>query len=351
MLETADWLAAYFNQAPNAIMIFKDGDLVLSNRLAEQLTQEFNLSTDYLFQIADNVWQQGQNNDCATCIIKRKMGRVDTPLALQSGDGDDHPTSLSLTYQPLDRDRQVFALTIENRDQQERMSTVERQRLLTRYVNRAHEKERQRISQDLHDSIAQGVYSAIMGVRRISEEKLNQEQLSQVCSAIEMQLQETLGEVKGMALDIRPSVLDSFGLIPAIKALAKRLQANSGVTINVLAAAKTDDLSTEVQNILYRISQEAVNNALKHANPSEINIIITSHPHFIQLEVLDDGKGFDVQKQTGFNGHSLGLLNMNERVESLYGSFKIDSAPRQGTTVTVKFPYNNLNKESVKHNV
>lgn len=346
LLETANWLATYFNQAPDAIMIFKNDNLVLSNHLAQQLKQEFNLDTDYLLQVAKNAWQQDQTNDCATCIIKRKMNHAATPLVLRHSDAQ--PISFSLVYKQLDKNEQLFALTIENRGQQERLTTVERQRVLNRYVNRAYEKERQKISQDLHDSIAQGVYSAIMGIRRIRQEKLSPQELTQITQAVEMQLQETLAEVKGMALDIRPSVLDSFGLIPAIKALAKRLQANSGVIINVLAAAKTDHLSKDVQSVLYRISQEAINNALKHANPNEINIIITSHPHFIQLEVLDDGHGFDVQKQQGFNGHSLGLMNMNERVESLYGSFKIDSTPHQGTTVTVKFPYNNADKESVK---
>ncbi len=330
-------------------MIFKDDELVLSNQLAQLLEQEFNLSADYLLQIAKNAWQQNENNDCATCLIKSQMKHVTTPVSFEQN--DNKSISFSLVYKPLDRQENVFALTIENRDQQERLSNVEQQRLLNRYVTRAHEKERQRISQDLHDSIAQGVFSAIMGVRRISHEDLSPDELAQVSQAVEIQLQATLGEIKGMALDIRPSVLDSFGLIPAIKALAKRLQANSGVTINVLAAAKTAELSTDVQNVLYRICQEAINNALKHARPSEINVILTSHPHFIQLEVMDDGTGFDMSKHHGFNGHSLGLMNMNERVEALYGSFNISSTLHEGTTVTVKFPYNSNKKGTGELNV
>lgn len=349
MLETANWLKKYFNQSPDAIFIFKDDTLVLSNSNAHQLEQNFSLAPGYLLQVAKNAWQQRTNDDCANCTIKKMMDHAAVPLATQGDHGK--PVYFSIVYKPLDIDQNVFSLTIENREQEKRLSNLEGQRLLNRYINEAHEKERQRISQDLHDSIAQGVYSAIIGVRRISSENLSGADLRQLSQTIEMQLQETLSEIKGMALDIRPSVLDSFGLVPAIKALAKRLQENSGVTINVLAHAHTDDLTTDIQSVLYRICQEAINNSLKHAKATEINILITSHPHFIQLEVLDDGNGFDVQKEQGFNGHSLGLMNMNERVAALNGSFNIDSHVGEGTTVTVKFPCNKYLKESVKKDV
>lgn len=349
LLETANWLREYFNQSPDAILIFKDDDLVLSNNFAHQLAAEFKVDPQYLLQVAKNAWVQRANDDCADCVIKKMMDHVAVPLAALNK--EHQPVYFSVVYKPLDAEQNIYALTIENREQEKRLSNLEGQRLLNRYINEAHEKERQRISQDLHDSIAQGVYSAIMGVRRIGNEELSKDDLQQISQTIEMQLQETLGEIKGMALDIRPSVLDSFGLIPAIKALAKRLQDNSGVTINVLSPDHTDNLTADVQNVLYRICQEAINNSLKHAAPTEINILITNHPHFTQLEVLDDGKGFDIHKARGFNGHSLGLMNMNERVEALNGSFHIDSQVGGGTTVTVRFPCNKYLKKSVNKDV
>ena len=107
-------------------------------------------------------------------------------------------------YKPLESKKGVFALILENREQQQRLTKIEEQRQLNQYVNRAHERERQRISQDLHDSIAQGVYSAIMGVRRLHHEDLSTLQRAQISQAVEIQLQETLAAIKGMALDIRP---------------------------------------------------------------------------------------------------------------------------------------------------
>lgn len=85
-----------------------------------------------------------------------------------------------------------------------------------------------------------------------------------------------------------------------------------------------------------------MSNALRHANPSEIDVILTNHDHFVKLEVLDDGKGFQVNKHQKFNGHSLGLMNMRERVQSLNGAFNIHSHVGVGTTVTAQFPLRRL---------
>ena len=88
----------------------------------------------------------------------------------------------------------VFALTLENREQQQRLSQIEEHRILNQYINEAHEKERQKISQDLHDSVAQGIYAAIMGIQRLAtvRNQRNTEQFQSMSAAIEKQLQTTL---------------------------------------------------------------------------------------------------------------------------------------------------------------
>lgn len=142
-----------------------------------------------------------------------------------------------------------------------------------------------------------------------------------------------------MALDLRPSVLDSFGIGAAFKALANRLEENTGITINVIDRSNNVNLDDDTQNVLYRIGQEAINNALKHAKACEINLLLVKHTHAIQLDVIDNGVGFDLKQHLNFNGHSMGLLNMNERVKALGGSFNIASEIGHGTTITVRFPY------------
>ncbi|MBB1078891.1 sensor histidine kinase [Limosilactobacillus sp. STM2_1] len=345
MLETAEWIREYFNQAPNAILLFKNDELLISNRPAQRLISLFRVNPDYLLQVSKNAWEQQKGDDCANCAIKSKMTDVTVPIIFHA---NSTPAHYSLIYKPLNRQQDIFSITIENREHQGRISQVEQQRTLNQYINEAHEKERQKISQDLHDSVAQGIYSAIMGINRLSKQSnLTEQEVQQLGQNLEDQLRATLGEIKRMALDIRPSVLDNFGLIPAIKALAKRTQASTGIKINVISSVSEVKLPANIQNVLYRISQESINNAIKHAAPSEINIIITKHNNYFQLEVLDNGKGFDTSKNKEFNGHSLGLMNMNERVKGFNGAFSIKSKINAGTSVQVRFPYNDVNKDMV----
>ncbi|WP_334328543.1 sensor histidine kinase [Companilactobacillus sp. HBUAS59699] len=338
MLETTQWINDYFDESSDAIMIFKDTQLIVSNHMAKELQDELNMNPQYLVEIADSSVKQkfSSTDDCFNCIIQNKMKQISIPITLAKE--MPHPLPYFMIYNVIDPDEHVFSLTLKNRGTINRMDQLAQQRKLTQYVNRAYEDERKRISEDLHDSIAQGVYSAIMGVRRLSDSQLSQEDLNKLTEVVQSQLNDTLTEVKRMALDVRPSVLDSFGLLAALRVLAKRLQENSGVTIDVIGNADTSNLSNDIQSVFYRIAQEAINNALKHANADEISILLVSHDHFITLEVIDDGDGFDVPAHQTFNGHSLGLMNMNERVKALNGAFNIKSVKNEGTTVTVKFP-------------
>ncbi|OAX74387.1 two-component sensor histidine kinase [Lactiplantibacillus plantarum] len=336
MLESNHWIQQYFSEATDAVLIYKDDQLVISNQLARDLQAELNFDPNYLIQIANNAVQQKFNttDDCFDCVIRNLMPEISIPITLAAD--KPHPLAYFLIYHVINTDERVFSLTLKNRGTIKRMDQLAQQRQLNAYVNRAHEEERKKISADLHDSIAQGIYSAIMGIRRINAEQANTDEVRALTHVIEAQLEDTLTEVKGMALDIRPSVLDNFGLLAALRALAKRLQANSGVTITVTGNDEPTQLATDVQNVLYRIGQESINNALKHAN--EINLLLVAHDHYITLEIIDDGQGFNVPDQATFNGHSLGLLNMNERVKALNGTFTLHSQPGSGTSVTAKFP-------------
>lgn len=338
MLETKDWIKRYFDEATDAVMLFRDGELVVSNQIAQDLQDELNLDPAYLIEVADASVKQKftPTDNCFSCSIRNSMKEISIPITLASD--MPHPLNYFMIYHVIDEADRVFSLTLKNRGTIERMDQLAQQRQLNQYVNRAYEEERKRISEDLHDSIAQGVYSAIMGVRRLADGNMDKANLQTIANVVESQLNDTLSEVKGMALDIRPSVLDNFGLLPALRVLAKRLQENSGVTITVSGNAETDALATDVQSVLYRIAQESINNALKHAEAAEINVLLVAHDHFIILEVMDDGLGFDVPAHQQFNGRSLGLMNMNERVKALNGTFAIRSQPGAGTTVTAKFP-------------
>lgn len=332
------WIENYFDEASDAIYLFQDDTLLVSNKLAKDLQEELHFAPNYLVQVADAAVKQkfAPTDDCFSCSIRNLMHEISIPITLAND--KRHPLNYFLIYHVIDVPTKVFSLTLKSRGTIDRMDQMAEQRELSRYVSEAQEKERKSISEDLHDSIAQSMYSAIMGVRRLAKDHLSQTEAEALTTGIEKQLNDTLAEVKGMALDIRPSVLDNFGLIPALRVLAERSEEATGITISVSGSAKTDVLSPETQNVLYRIAQEAIHNALKHAEPHEIDLLLVSHNHFITLEVMDDGKGFTVPEHQEFNGRSMGLMNMNERVKALNGAFSIKSEPGNGTMVTVKFP-------------
>ncbi|ANK62079.1 sensor histidine kinase [Loigolactobacillus backii] len=340
MLESANWVEKNFSETADAIFIFQDDQLLVSNQAAQTLQADYDLSTTYITELMQAVvkQQRTKTDDCFNCVVKG-MAKTLVPLTLKSKDGQSF--SFFVVYSELDHAKKVYSLTLKSEALMQRMDQLAQQRKLVQYVNRAHEEERKRLSQDLHDSIAQGVYSAIMGVRHLdpATSHTNDAAFNHQTKLIEKQLYETLQEVKGMALDIRPSVLDSFGLESALKALAKRLEENTGIAIMVVSHnADQLNLVEDVQTVLYRIAQESMTNAIKHASANEINLMLVAHDHRISLEIIDDGSGFDVQKHLSFNGHSLGLMNMNERVKALNGVFQINSKIGEGTTVKAEFP-------------
>ncbi|TLQ20275.1 sensor histidine kinase [Lentilactobacillus parafarraginis] len=338
MSKSQDWIHQYFDDATDATWIFQNHQPIVSNHLAQKLHTKFAVDPQYLMAIAQAAVSENQSqiNDCYNCTIKNHMTTITIPITLPQQ--HDHVLKYFMIYHQLDSNENVTAITLKSRGTLKRVDQLAQQRQLNQYVNRAHEKERKRISQDLHDSIAQGVYSAIMGVRRLGEKGIPTDERSELTHEIERQLNDVLKEVKEMALDIRPSVLDNFGLLPALRVLAKRLTENTGVTIHTVGACTTDHLSQDVQSVLYRIGQEAISNALRHAEAREINVLLVTHDYYVTLEIIDDGHGFDVPKQQHFNGHSLGLMNMNERVKALNGTFEIHSKLGSGTTVSAKFP-------------
>ena len=138
---------------------------------------------------------------------------------------------------------------------------------------------------------------------------------------------------RNLALLLRPSMLDDFGLIPALNWQAREMAKRTGLRVQVSAAGIGDDLPEEHKTCIYRIVQEASNNAARHAQASMVQVVVQGAPDKILLTVQDDGTGFDAHRNRG-----LGLLGMEERVRHLGGIFEIDSQPGRGTSLKVELP-------------
>ena len=329
----------YFEQAPEAILIFQDDELVASNALAQTLENKLNFSPQYLIEIVQATLRRHHDRDrCQHCHVIDSMTDFSMPVLSQCT--DSQLTNYAMTYTVLDAASNMFALTLKSCGAIDRVNMLADRRKQNCAINDAQEQARKTISADLHDSIAQGVYAAIMGVRKLNEpcccECANV--MRKRTGIIEAQLRDTLREVKDMAINVRPSVLDAFRLGEAFKTLAERIETATGVTITVAGNATGDNLTPGVQNTLYRIAQEAINNVLKHAEATEVLLLFVEHQHYVSLQIVDNGVGFEVADHQAFNGHSLGLHDMADRIKALNGVFEIDSKLDVGTTITVKFP-------------
>ncbi len=207
----------------------------------------------------------------------------------------------------------------------------------------AQEAERQRIARDLHDETGQSLTAIGMGLRGLSTtiQLGNSEKAVTTLRHLESLNANSLTELQRLISDLRPSHLDDLGLSAAIRWYAGNLQERTGLNLKVEVAGHEKPMSPAVKTAIFRIVQEALNNVMKHAAASNINISLAYEASDVRMRIKDDGRGFDVlakKNQTG-GRPSLGLVGMQERATLLNGTFFVASMPGQGTLVEVTVPY------------
>jgi PAS domain S-box-containing protein len=207
-------------------------------------------------------------------------------------------------------------------------------RMLFGHVVSAQEDERRRIARELHDDTAQSLASLLVGLRSLEDAGSVAE-----CRAAARDLRtltaRALEEVQRIARGLRPSVLDDLGLGEALKRLAADASRN-GIAVKVNAECGTSRLPEAVETTLYRIAQEALSNAQKHAAARFLSILVTETPSRVQLIVEDDGRGFEVERPPP-PGH-FGLVGMRERAAMVGGLVSLESRIGCGTTIYVSIP-------------
>jgi len=211
---------------------------------------------------------------------------------------------------------------------------------LLKQVMSAREEEQRRIARDLHDGIGQSLTSLLLGLRAAAEVPTLEEARARLLElrGITASL---LDEVRRLARDLRPSVLDDLGLAAVLDRYAADYTQAHGIAVDVyapdLASAR---LPAEVETALYRIAQETFTNVLKHAAAKAVSLVVRRESSSVHLTVEDDGRGFDNDAllQAPGAGKGLGLLDIRERAALLNGSVTLESRPGSGTTVHVCIP-------------
>ncbi len=194
----------------------------------------------------------------------------------------------------------------------------------------AQEDERQRIAKDLHDSVGQN----ILFLKNQVQNNSDQIDTTKLIKSIDDALQ----EIRNISKNLYPNQLEKYGLIAAVEALADEVSQSTGIFVSSDMEGIEEILNNNVKINFYRIIQEFVNNTLKHADATAIRITAQQTDQTIELIVQDNGKGFDKADMQRKANRSFGLINMEERVKMLKGTFAIESEPGKGTKSTFSIP-------------
>jgi signal transduction histidine kinase len=211
----------------------------------------------------------------------------------------------------------------------------ELQQLSARLVD-AQETERRSISRELHDEVGQALGLLLMDVGRLSNQLGGDAKGQEMVQRIKTVAERTVQTVRNMALLLRPSMLDDLGLVAAVEWYAREVSRSSETQVEVRAANVSETLPDPLMVCIYRVVQEAVNNAQRHAQAKHVTVELKQTDADVQVQIKDDGTGFD-----GKHTRGMGLLGMEERVKRLGGTISIESQAGTGTTIRAELPLHN----------
>src|SRR5450432_3544888 len=224
-----------------------------------------------------------------------------------------------------------------NRDITDRRRAEETIRALLNDVITAQEDERRRIARELHDDTAQTLTSLLVGLRAV-EEAREIGQARHAAGTLRASVAAALEGVKRIARGLRPSILDDLGLEEALERLGVEMSHVHGFAVDLeVTGARLPRLPEATEVALYRIAQEALTNAGRHAAAKSVSVIVHRNHVKVRLVIEDDGKGFDVDK--ALSEGQLGIVGMRERAHLVGGSMRVESSAGLGTTISVNMPF------------
>jgi two-component system sensor histidine kinase UhpB len=204
----------------------------------------------------------------------------------------------------------------------------------------AQEDERKRIARELHDETAQALTTLLIRLRILERARTASDMRGQINELRDVTAQ-TLEAVRKLAVELRPATLDDLGLVAALEAYAESYSSRNSVFVAFRADGFDDGaarLPSQVELVLYRVVQEALTNAAKHAAADQVAVHLSRTPDEVLASVEDDGAGFDVEDMMRSRERGLGLFGMQERLALVGGQLVIDSAPGTGTRIRARVP-------------
>ncbi len=210
-------------------------------------------------------------------------------------------------------------------------------RSMSRQLLTAQEEERGRISRELHDVIAQtlsGISVRLSTLELESKTAISRLDLQQSIADTQQLVKQSVDVVHRFARDLRPTMLDDLGLIPALRTHLRDYMEATGIRASLTVFAGVERCDSGIRTALYRVAQEALTNVARHAHATRVDVSIREIDGRVCMRIEDDGSGFDATGKTS----RLGLMGMRERIEMIGGVFSLTSAPGRPTTIQVEIP-------------
>ena len=275
-------------------------------------------------------------------------GDLDTPVAIQ---GQDEARALSRSFEAMRLRLKESLEEIEsgNRELEARVASRtteleqrnrEHRQLLEKVIT-AQEDERKRVSRELHDGVGQSLTGLGMALGSVQAEVGHDpDRLRERLETLRSMTSTTIQDIRRVIADLRPSVLDDLGLVQALGWYVENYLEKSGIEATVDTSGSDRGLPGHLETALFRVLQEAMTNIIKHSGAKNVSISIEFADSYIAGKVRDDGRGFDVAdvRRREAGRYAVGLLGMEERMNLLGGSLKIDSTPGSGTAIAFHIP-------------
>jgi signal transduction histidine kinase len=271
----------------------------------------------------------------------RECGALTFEARNRAKDGSLIPVEVSLNFLSYAGKEHGYAfirdMTEHRRAEQKTLTSFERMRAHAARLQCVQEEERKGIANAIHDRLCQALAAIKLDVASFARNRASDRELSaaRIESLLNL-LDETMGDARRIAMELRPAMLDDLGLSAALGWSAEQFQSRTGIACLIDAPEDATPADPQAAIAIFRILQEALANVAHHAGASRVETRLTEENGGLVLEIHDDGRGFDPGQISG--GKSLGILGMRERALSVGGEFSIRGAPGEGTTVTVWVP-------------
>lgn len=240
---------------------------------------------------------------------------------------NDEIGKLAYTFNLMAEDLQNY-----RRDVQEKEAA--RISLLERIVH-VQEEERKSVARELHDQLGQSLSSVLLRLQQIARDSGLHED---VVADLELEIRRLIDEVRRLAWDIRPSILDDYGLPSALQRYVQEMASRAELVIDYQCVwpQAAPRLPVAIEVTLYRIAQEAITNIIRHAQARQGSVVLLRRERDVTLLIEDDGVGFNADAVVKEKQRSLGLLGMHERIALIGGTMSIESEPGKGTSIRIR---------------